>query len=54
VWGERGGEVVVRGGGCIGGPILEEHSSGAGSSGLVSLLHEREGGDICPRGGRGV
>jgi len=54
VWGERGGEVVVRGSGGIGDPILEEHVSGAGAQGLVGSFHELGGRDIRPGGGRRV
>jgi len=54
VRGERGGEVVVRGSGGVGGPILEEHVSGAGAQGLVRSFHELGGRDVRPRGGRGV
>ena len=51
VWGERGGEVVVRGCGGIGGLILEEHFSGVGMKGLVRSSHELGGGMVVPGGG---
>jgi len=52
--GEQGGEVIVRGSGGIGDPVLEKHLSGTGAQGLVRSFDELRGGDIRPGGGRGV
>jgi len=54
VWGERGGVVVVGGGGRVVCPVLEEHIASTVSEGLVGLSHERRGRDFGPGWKRGV
>ena len=40
VWGEGGGVFGVRGGGVVGGPVLDEHVASAGPERLVGPRHE--------------
>jgi len=54
VWGEGGGVFVVRGGGIVGAPVLDEHVPSAGPQGLVGFSHEIRRGNIRSRSGRGV
>ena len=49
-----GGRVlVIRGGGCIGGQVWEDHVSGTTLEGLVGFLHEIKGGECSFQVGRG-
>jgi len=52
VWGEGGGLFVIRGSGCIGGLVLEEHVPGTVPECPVCSSHEHRGRDLCRgRGG---